>query len=324
MFEQMLLPSGDTHQRRNAALAFAGQVGVLAIAAALMTYYDVLPMPLPQIAVPLVLSAPPPPPPSPAAGTRAPLQTAVHKFVPRTFNVPIAPAIIPQHAAIVADAPPALPDVAGAGALGGQLGGVPGGVPGGVAGGSLNGTLGAFAAPPAAAPKPAAAPATPTQIRVGGDVQAARLKHEVMPVYPIIARERPGGRHGPAFRFDRTQWNRAGFAGAQREPTADRSRSERGQTVGLPAHVSERQARRSADRDRRPLRAGISWGHERLHTVTLAVDIGRRRRVPGCGIARRGRDVDLRQSPDEAAQGEVQLHAHPGNGWITCGSPACG
>jgi protein TonB len=186
MFEQMLFPSGGTHQGRNAVMAFAGQLGVVAIATVLMAYFDVLPLPFPQVAVPLVLSAPPPPPP-PAAATRAPVQTAANKFVPRTFNVPTAPVSVPQQAAIIADAAPALPDVTGAGDLGGVLGGVPGGVPGG----SLGDAFGAFAAPPiaAAAPTPAPAPAAPAQIRVGGEVEAARLMHEVVPAYPVIARE---------------------------------------------------------------------------------------------------------------------------------------
>jgi protein TonB len=182
MFEQMLLPSGGTHQGRNAVMAFAGQLGVVAVATVLMAYFDVLPLPFPQVAVPLVLSAPPPPP---AAATRAPVQTAANKFVPRTFNVPTAPVTIPQQAAIIADAAPALPDATNAGELGGLLGGVPGGVPGG----SLGGALGAFPAPPSAAAAPAPAPATPTQIRVGGEVEAARLLHEVVPAYPVIARD---------------------------------------------------------------------------------------------------------------------------------------
>jgi len=187
MFERMLLPSGDTHVGRNTVIAFAGQLGVLAIATIMMMYFDVLPLPFPQAAVPLVLSPPPPPPP-PAAATRAPVQTA--RAVPRTFHIPAptAPATIPQHAAIVADPPPSLPDIPAAGVPGG----VPGGVLGGALGGSLNGAFGAFTAPPvaSAASKPAApvGPSAPTQIRVGGEVQAALLKHEIVPVYPIIAK----------------------------------------------------------------------------------------------------------------------------------------
>ena len=187
MFEHMLLPSGDTHQARDAVFAFAGQLGLVAIATVAMAYYDVLPMKLPEAMVPLYMSAAPPPPPP--AAPRAPAQTAA-KLAPRTFIVPVptAPATIPQHAAIIADAAPSLQDVGA-----GVLGGVPGGVPGGIPGGSLSGLLGALPPPApvaAKAPKPAAAPPAPavTQIQVGGDVQAALLTHEVEPVYPSIAK----------------------------------------------------------------------------------------------------------------------------------------
>jgi protein TonB len=190
MFEQMLLPTGGTHLGRNTVIAFAGQLGVVAMVTLAMAYFDVLPLPFPRPIVPLVLSVPPPPALNrQAAATRAPVQTA-RVIVPRVFHIPTptAPVTIPQHAAIIAEAPPALPDLTGAGEPGGVAGGVPGGIPGG----SLNGVVGALAPPPvvAIAPKPAApaVPEAPTQIRVGGDVEAARLTHEVMPVYPSIAR----------------------------------------------------------------------------------------------------------------------------------------
>ena len=187
MFEQMLLPTGGTHVGRNTAIAFAAQLGAVALLTMSMMYFDVLPMPFPQAAIPLYLSPPPPPPP-PAAATRAPIQTAVKTFVPRTFILPTpAPVTIPQHAAITVDAAPSLQDVPGAGVAGG----IPGGVPGGVLGGSLNGVLGALPPPApvvAATPKPAPPPAIPSQIRVGGEVQAALLQHEVVPVYPILAK----------------------------------------------------------------------------------------------------------------------------------------
>jgi protein TonB len=58
-----------------------------------------------------------------------------------------------------------------------------------VLGGALSGV---FAAPPVAtaAPKLAApaAPSAPTQIRVGGEVEAALLTHQVVPLYPDIAK----------------------------------------------------------------------------------------------------------------------------------------
>jgi periplasmic protein TonB len=192
MFEHMLFPTGNTHQARNAIFAFAVELGVLAIATVTMVYYDGLPMKLPATVVPLVLSAPPPPPPPPpAAAFRAPVQLAVSKLAPRIFNVPVpAPSTIPQHAAFLADAAPSLPDLSG-GVLGGVPGGVMSGMPGGIPGGTLNGSFGAFTAPaPLAAPKPAATPAVPSapaQIQVGGEVEAALLVHQVIPLYPVLA-----------------------------------------------------------------------------------------------------------------------------------------
>jgi len=190
MFEQMLLPTGGTHQRRNAVLVFAAQLGIVGIATAMMVYFDVMPLPFPQVAVPLVLSAPPPPPPPSRAvrANRAPvqteLQTTTKTFVPREFKAPVAPVSAPQSAAIVADAPPALGGIA--------AGAIAGGLQGGLSNGSLNGVGngagGGFAAPPAAVATPAAVALGPAQIRVGGEVEAARLKHEVMPTYPPIAR----------------------------------------------------------------------------------------------------------------------------------------
>src|SRR5579863_4829494 len=152
MFEQMLLPTGGTHVGRNTLIAFAGQLGAIALLSASMVYFQVLPLPFPQRAIPLVLTAPPPPPPPPAAATRAPVQTAAKVVVPRMFKTPVltAPKTIPQEPAIIAEAPPALPDLSGAG----QVGGVAGGVPGGVPGGSLTGVVGAFTPPPVAAVAP--------------------------------------------------------------------------------------------------------------------------------------------------------------------------
>ena len=85
----------------------------------------------------------------------------------------IAAVPIPKQAAIDAANAPALPDIA---SDGGVVGGMPGGVLGGVLGGSLGGSIGAPPAPKVqAAPAPAPVAKTPSQIRVGGEVQAARL-----------------------------------------------------------------------------------------------------------------------------------------------------
>src|SRR5262249_35231833 len=67
--------------------------------------------------------------------------------------------------------------------------GVLGGVTGGQMGGVLGGIIGAApsVAPPPPPPPPAAAPVTPSQIHVGGTVQAARLISAPQPQYPYAA-----------------------------------------------------------------------------------------------------------------------------------------
>ena len=190
MFEQMLLPTGGTHQKRNAALAFVGQALLVGVAVFVIPAVFVAQLPKLELSTELIAPAlPPPPPPPPAAATRAPAHPASVKPVPRTFVVPqlIAPKSIPQQVAMDTDAAP----IADVDASNGVVGGIPGGIAGGVLGGSIGGTIGAPPAPVAQAPPPppAAVAATPSQIKVGGDVQAARLLHEVQPSYPPIARQ---------------------------------------------------------------------------------------------------------------------------------------
>lgn len=191
MFEQMLLPTGGTHQRRNAALAFVGQALLVAVAVFVVPAVFVAQLPTLELSTELIAPPlPPPPPPPPASATRAPAHPAAVRPVPRTFVVPqlVAPKSIPQQVAMDTDAAPPLADVD---ASNGVIGGIPGGVPGGTLGGSIGGTIGAPPAPVAETPAPLPAPVAkaPSQIRVGGDVQAARLLHEVAPSYPPIARQ---------------------------------------------------------------------------------------------------------------------------------------
>jgi periplasmic protein TonB len=65
----------------------------------------------------------------------------------------------------------------------GVTGGVPGGVAGGSAGGVLGGIIGGVGSNMPPPPK-----ATPARIRVGGNVQAAKMVRQIMPVYPPIAK----------------------------------------------------------------------------------------------------------------------------------------
>lgn len=186
MFEQMLLPGGHTHQGRCAAFAFVGELGMLVAASLMVTWSAVAPLRMPETIAPLILSPPPPPPAAAPAPPRAPVKAAVMKLAPRAFTAPVLRKM-PAHAMVIIDAEPVAPDLT----EGGVLGGVPGGVPGG----SLSGLVGSFAIPgpviPASPPKPAVTPpasTAPTQIRVGGDVEAASLIHEVKPVYPSLAK----------------------------------------------------------------------------------------------------------------------------------------
>jgi len=82
----------------------------------------------------------------------------------------VAPTVIPKKVEMIKDA---APDIGAAGSTGFGVAGGTGDVLGG---GILN------AAPP---PPPKAAP---SRIKVGGQVQAANLIHQVLPVYPAIAK----------------------------------------------------------------------------------------------------------------------------------------
>jgi protein TonB len=96
----------------------------------------------------------------------------------------IAPTTIPPQVATIKDLQELVPPSAGSGVVGG----VPGGVPGGVVGGIIGG-LPIAAPPPPPPPPPADVSKPPTRIRIGGNVQAALLIHEVRPVYPAVARQ---------------------------------------------------------------------------------------------------------------------------------------
>jgi len=110
----------------------------------------------------LVAPAPPPPPPPPAA----PVKVVRPRIVqPQRM---VAPTVIPKKIEVVKDEAPDIGAEGGIGVAGGT--GIGAGVLGGIIGGP----------PP---PKP-----VQTRIRVGGNVQGAKLIRQIQPIYPQIAK----------------------------------------------------------------------------------------------------------------------------------------
>jgi protein TonB len=128
-----------------------------------------------------LVAPPPPPPPPPAAGTVIKPKDVHHAFI--NAGKLLAPMVIPKHIAQLKEAP-LEPD-----SLGGVAGGVPGGVPGGQMGGVLGGVIGGVlntAARPVP-PPPSVKPKGP--VRVGGHVRPPKAIVQVLPKYPILARQ---------------------------------------------------------------------------------------------------------------------------------------
>jgi protein TonB len=96
----------------------------------------------------------------------------------------MAPKTIPKEIANIKEEE--LPPPSSSGVVGGVVGGVPGGAPGGVLGGVL-GAIGNAAPPPP--PVKEEKKATPSRIRVGGNVQQANLIRKVTPLYPPLAKQ---------------------------------------------------------------------------------------------------------------------------------------
>jgi periplasmic protein TonB len=151
------------------------------IQAAIVVFMILIPLiytealPKQMLATFLVAPAPPPPPPPPAA-----VVTRVVKPVARLIQQGkmMAPTVIPKKVNMIKEEEMP-PDV---GAVG-VVGGVPGGVPGGSASGVLGGIIGGVGGGPPPPPRP-----TQTRIRVGGQVQQAKMLRMVQPIYPPIAK----------------------------------------------------------------------------------------------------------------------------------------
>ena len=122
---------------------------------------------LPKSSLMVSLTAPPPPPPPPPPPAAAPPKVPIKRVT--VEDIMKAPTVIPKTIRQVKD---------------GVVGGVPGGVPGGTAGGVLGGIIGSNAPPPPPPPKAA----TPKRIRVGGQVESAKLIFKPQPEYPPLAK----------------------------------------------------------------------------------------------------------------------------------------
>jgi len=178
MFEEMVISSPNpkkTNKPWTVVVSMLFQVGFLAILILIPLIYTEA---LPKTMMATMLTAPPPPPPPPPP----PAATQVVHVKPQAHLMDagklVAPKIIPKDVKIIKE--DAEPDM---GAVG-MTGGVPGGVAGGSMGGVLRGVIGGMGgAPPPPKPRPTG------PIRVGGNVQAARILNRVQPVYPPLARQ---------------------------------------------------------------------------------------------------------------------------------------
>ena len=178
MFEDSLLDYGGRMKTKKPAtviVSFVLQfviIGVLVLIP--LIYTEALPKAM--LTTFLVAPAPPPPPPPPAA----PAPTIVH-HVTRIIQQGkmMAPSVIPKKVNIIKEEE-LPPDVASVGVVGG----VPGGMPGGQAGGVLGGIIGGIGGAPPPPPK-----AAPQRVRVGGNVQQAKMVRMIQPTYPAIAKQ---------------------------------------------------------------------------------------------------------------------------------------
>ncbi len=190
MFEQSFVGTGKTRRPWTVVLAFAGQLLVIGALLAVPLFF-IQSFPVTQLADSILLApAPPPPPPPPPPPAQVHMAKVVHT-TPRQFNMSqlIAPKTVPKQIAAIND----IHELPPPSEVAGVVGGVPGGVPGGVLGGVIGAMPSAAPLPPPPKAEPPKA-ATPTRVRMGGNVQAAKLIHEVQPYYPVLARDaRIGG-----------------------------------------------------------------------------------------------------------------------------------
>ncbi len=177
MFDDLVVSSANpkkTHTPWAVVLSSIVQAAILGVFILIPLIYTEA-LPKETLTTFLVAPAPPPPPPPPAAA----IQRIVKPVVRLIHNGQMmAPTVIPKKVEMIKEEelPPDVGSV-------GVTGGVPGGIAGGSAGGVLGGIIGGVGSNMPPPPK-----ATPSRIRVGGNVQAAKMLRQIMPVYPPIAK----------------------------------------------------------------------------------------------------------------------------------------
>jgi protein TonB len=177
MFDEMVVSSPNpkgTNKWWTVIVSSVFQVVFLAILILIPLIYTEA---LPKTMMATMLTAPPPPPPPPPP----PAVAQVVHIKPQAHLMDagklVQPKAIPREVKIIKE--DAEPDMAV---------GMTGGVPGGVAGGSMGGVLGGVIGGMGGAPPPPK-PKLNGPLRVGGNVQAARIINRVQPVYPPLARQ---------------------------------------------------------------------------------------------------------------------------------------
>ena len=170
MFEEMVVSSPNPKKTNKPWTVFISMLFQVAFLSILILIPLIYTEALPKTMMATMLTAPPPPP--------APAQVVHVKPQAHLMDAGklMAPKVIPKEVKIIKE--DAEPDMSAIG----MTGGVPGGVAGGSMGGVLGGVIGGMGGAP---PKPKLG----GPLKVGGNVQAARIVNRVQPVYPPLARQ---------------------------------------------------------------------------------------------------------------------------------------
>ena len=163
----------DNWKRATLPIAYIFEVIIVGVLVVIPLIYTEA---LPNAQLMTFLVAPPPPPPPPPPPAKAPPVPIQHVSMAELMK---APTVIPKTIVKIKDQP----QVQSTGVVGGVQGGVPGGSMGGVLGGIIGGMAGG---PPPPPPPPKAK--APSRIRVGGQVEAAKLIYKPTPEYPPLAK----------------------------------------------------------------------------------------------------------------------------------------